>query len=48
MKKLLSIAVLMLLAGCSGMSNESDSITKFPSVIISFYQIEYVVYEIEH
>ena len=47
MKKLLSLAVLMLLTGCSGMSNETDSSSKFPSVISSFYPIEYIVSEIE-
>ena len=47
MKKFLSLAVMMLLAGCSGMSSETDSSSQFPSVISSFYPIEYIVSEIE-
>ena len=39
MKKLLSLAILMLLAGCSGMSNETDSSSKFPAVIARFIRL---------
>ena len=45
MKKVLSLMLLMLIAGCG--SNTSDSTSISPSVISSFYPIEYIVSQIE-
>jgi zinc transport system substrate-binding protein len=45
MKKVLSLMLLTLIAGCS--TNTSDPTTKLPSVISSFYPIEFIVSQIE-
>ena len=45
MNKILSVLIVVLVAGCASNMNNSQDIT--PSVVSSFYPIEYIVSEIE-